>query len=668
MPNSLSAGFSVRKLATNYLGRFVIAATVAVFIPAVAAKLLGYWIKPLVWFGGTLLACLVATELAFPGRLSSALDRFSNFLFRRGAFRSDPLTETTKFALIRVVFGLFMTERAIWLIIYLSQVDPLDVWALAAINLVAAVAVLVGFATQFSLIYLAVFQWHVGDALLGTDTLGNDIAAMLTFLLLFANAGAHFSLDRVVMRRGGLFGSVVSLLYYEHGVPSRNTLQISKFLTLFAYWCVCLYSLSMHLNEPAWMTGTAGPLLLTNDFMSSYSDELATFFSQGWWPVLLGRVALWSMLPWYALIIPFVLLGGIFRAYIIVWALLFFSLSLFVLQLGWLAQFEFLMLAALFWEKRFIAGPKSLHVAYDDRCNLCDRTVQFIKAVDLFNRIELRPLSKNIDWLNSLKIDHRDALTDLYGVEVANGNKATKGYDLYLLLAKYVLILTPFYPFLLVGRYIGGPAMYRFVADRRTRIFGVCNLPSPKPEYRLLPAGKVPATEIGDRNPITPISLHFVLLAAFYLVSMPAPFIGLSGGTFRGLSGAAHYYGITPINVFNATDLRMAENWFTISTIDENGGKELIPLLDAEGKRLAMHRSDRVYFGYTVKFRREVIGKTGCFFGEYRNSLTELIDAYGAEGKAFVYDQYFQPLPASRDILTGTFRIRRTRKVCSVTF
>lgn len=55
------------------------------------------------------------------------------------------------------------------------------------------------------------------------------------------------------------------------------------------------------------------------------------------------------------------------------------------------------MLAGWFWQSKFMSGANVLNVAYDDRCNLCDRTVTFVKAVDVFGRVELKPLSKNQD-------------------------------------------------------------------------------------------------------------------------------------------------------------------------------------------------------------------------------------------------------------------------------
>lgn len=610
--------------------------------------------------------------------LSGILRRFSLLLSRRGAFRSDAIVEAPKFALLRVLFGGFMAERCLWMIVYLQPSDwtrP-EIWLLLMTYLVVVALITVGFLTQPALIFLVMVQWQIGDQILGVTTLGNDIAAMLAILLLFGNAGAHLSIDGWLMRRKGAAGRLIGRTYYPDGLPSDDTLQIVKFLTLVAYWLVCIYSLSMHINEPAWTNGTAGPLLLTNNFMSRFPDLFGAFFSLAPWAVLLGRISIWAMMLWYPAIVPFVLLGGYFRLYIIVWGTLFFLLSLFVLQLGWLAHFEFLLFAGWFWERRFIAGPK-LQVAYDDRCNLCDRTINVIKRVDIFNRVELRPLSKNQQWLRDRGIDPADAATDLYGVEPLTGRHA-KGYEFYLLLASRILLLAPLVPLLYVGRYLGGRAIYRFIADRRTRLFGVCQIPTPKPDHQLYVAGSEPDRRFRAHDPVFPFSIQFAAVALAYLLMIPAPFIGwdgvpLSQSARLWLStgaSAAHIYGIAPINVFNQTDLRMAENWFVIDGIDAKGGSTILPILAENGGRLGMHRSDRVYFGNTLYFRRAVIGSEGCQFEHYQAMLRYLVETWQVSlfYEHFIYRQYVQILPSSAELIAGVFHPGEIRQVCRIEF
>lgn len=628
-------------------------------------------------FFGTLMLIVVVCEKSSLGVLAASwLTRFADFLERRGSFRSNAEIEAPKFALIRFLFGCLMIHRAVLIIIFLlpdDWNDPLLV-TLTVLNLFAAVMVTAGFFTQAAFAFLILVQWQISDGVMGTSTLGNDIAAMLSLVLLFANAGAHFSLDARLRKQNGLLGRIVRSAYYEHGVPADRVLQVAKFLALYCYWCVCIYSLMMHLNEPAWMNGTAGPYLLSSNFMSRYSAEITALLAFSPWIVLMARIALWSMLPWYALIIPFILVGKIFRLYIIAWSILFFALSLFVLQLGWLAHFEFLFLFALFWQRRFMEKPQSFHVAYDDRCNLCDWTIKVIKFADIFRRVDLRPLSQNGDWLRTKGIEPADASRDLYGVDSNHGDQTHAGYDLYIALARNIFLLLPFWPFLVVGKWLRiGPVMYRFIADRRTRLFGVCELPTKKYEHLVKPTEAAVNQDLIRSNPIVIVSLHVALLSVGYLMATPAPFVGWQGlvqtPIIKTTAHAAHIYGITPIDVFNITDLRLSENWFTLSAQYTDGRTQLLPIFSEEGTRLAMHDSDRVYFGITLRLRRVVIGSDGCFFEKHQKVLKRLARYHmRPDVDGFIYTQYHQPLSPTEQILAGGYQKSAPSKVCSINF
>lgn len=610
--------------------------------------------------------------------MARVLTSIASMLTRRGAFSSQPAQEAPKFALIRILFGLFMLERAFWILAYLEPSDwhLAKVWVVAVAAFISATMIVLGLFTQVAFVFLVVFQWQAGDHLMSTLTLGNYIAAILSILLLFANAGAHFSFDHKLMKSGRFVGKVVSLFYYSGGLPSEAGLQIAKLMALASYWFVCLYSLGMHLTEPAWLTGSAGPQLLTNNFMSRYSSEFAWIFSFSSVPVFLARISLWAMLPWYLCLLPFVIIGGWFRQYVIIWSVLFFGLSLFVLQLGWLAQFEYLMFAGIFWSKTFIAGPKSLQVAYDDRCNLCDRTVRFVKGVDLFNRVELKPLSQNSEWLLRHGIDPTDAQKDLYAVDTGRGNLAAKGYEFYILLSRHVVLLLPLLPVLIVGKYLGGPAIYRFIGARRTKLFGVCQVPTVKPEYVIVPSGDFSSAVVKRDDPILPVSMHLAILLLFYLLAIPPVQAWIEtprnaarmAGLLESFSGAAWIYGVGTINVFNQTDLRMGENWFTISKKGPDNIESLLPIFSEDGTRLAAHRSDRIYFGNTVRFRRAVIGQEGCQFDAFRSMFDYLVENDRKGGETFVYRQYREPLPSAQLLLRGQYVASERRLVCEVTY
>ncbi len=619
--------------------------------------------------------CALALSCGVPrfgDRAASLANRVADAMARRGAFRSSPTAEAPKFALLRFLFGLFLVERAVWVLVYLPPADwqdPLIVWA-ALSPLVAGVLVATGTCTQLTLLYLILIQWQLGERVLRTVTLGNDVAAMLALLLFFASAGAHASVDGWWMRRGGRLGRFLQRTYALDGLPSVGTLQIAKLATLAAYWCVCLYSMLSHLAEPAWMDGSAGPLLLTNNFMSSYHGQFEAFFELGPWAVLLGRVSLWAMLPWYTLLLPCVLFGGLARLYAIAWGLVFFAMSLVVLQLGWLAQFELLFFAGLFWERRWLPGAGDVELAYDDRCRLCRRTVWLLMRLDILRVLRLRPASRCEDWLTEHGIDQDAARGAIHLVDGA-GSK-TRGFEAYVTLSRSLLLLAPLWPGLLLLRRVGlGDAMYRFVASRRLLWFGECD---PVDNGPATPSPSTVRERLDRRSAIVPVAAHLSLLALLFLAAVPAPSLNWEGVPMptparRGVE-AAHLYGMTPINVFNRADLRMAENWFTLSRVAPSGSLERLPILREDGSRLEWHRSDRVYFGHTLRFRRGALREErGCHFDRFRATIEWLASVDAApEGTTFEFVQLHQPLPELRLLLDGRYVSQPADVVCRERF
>jgi predicted DCC family thiol-disulfide oxidoreductase YuxK len=588
--------------------------------------------------------------------------KFGDYLLVR-AFPSFSEFEQYKFGLLRIVFGLIILLRAINIHVLLI---PEELFANAgifsALNLVAAALVAIGLFTQWALLFLVFVMWQAGELVLGTSTLGNDVAAMLSTLFFLTGAGKYLSLDSLIMKRCSFAKRI--LLYIE-GTSSARNIALSKFSVLVGFWALCTYSLSMHINEPAWTTGVAGPLLLTNNFMSSWYQFFGHLFASSELAVQMARASIWLMMLWYITVIPLTLAGGVWRLYVITWGVLFFILSLVVLNLGSLAEIEFVFWAAIFWSKRGIETEKSLSIFFDDKCNLCDKTIQIITFMDIFGRIKLMPISLNMERLEQLNIHPEDALNDLYGVE--NGAGEIKyGYDFYMLLSKTLVFLWPIFPILCLGKMLKiGPMLYRVVATRRHELFGFCVIPRKKFIRPLATEGHGQASRLHSA-----IIIHICFLTGCYLVALPVPYKGIIRSTTLG-SRAAHYYGIAPINVFNSVDLRMAENWYTLNSADYN---QLVPLFTNSGSRLAMHKSDRVYFGNTLRFRRGTIDKDGCAFETYRSSMEYLSKIYLHQKKSatgsykFRYVQYYQPLPDTEDIIRGKYIEHKTTIRCTLDF
>lgn len=566
---------------------------------------------------------------------------------------SGSVNEIPKFAILRIIFGLVLLCRALFVLDHAFPSDLENILFLFSVSssIFLSILLILGISVQFTLLILCIFQWRIGEILTHTVTLGNDVAAMFSLLLFLTNAGSRFSVDYFLIQR---FPKIrKALLYFT--IDNQDVLT-AKILSLISYWLLCMYSLSMHLNEPAWMQGFAAPQLLTNNFMSRYWADFETLFITIPESIYFAILGMWIMLPWYLFIVPFIFLGGWFKKFIVYWGVLFFVLSTFVLQLGWLGEIEL-----LFWAGLFLYKAETLEVFYDDRCNLCDKTVTFLKFVDLNHNLNLRPISTSLKQAKELGLSHDQVLKDLQGFDARSG-RIFSGYELYLQLCKTVPLLLPLWPFLWIGKVVGvGPLVYRYIADRRLQLFGVCQISSftthdaaPLPEVVRMP------------SIVSTVSVHFLITAIFFLVSIPVPFVGWQG-VQTPVVRLAHVYGMTDINVFNEADLKMAEKWFTLEQTD--GAR--VPIFFSDGSRDFYHQSDRIYFGATLKIRRWAIDQPSgaCL---YRSLLPMLVDFISLHHKDtdyrgdIIYHQYFQKIADPNFLLDMRYEKMQPEMVCSV--
>jgi hypothetical protein len=289
--------------------------------------------------------------------------------------------------------------------------------------------------------------------------------------------------------------------------------------------------------------------------------------------------------------------------------------------------------------------------------------------MDIFQVIELRPLSWNLALIARLGLTHTDALKDLYGHD-PRSHYVYSGYDFYLEISKRLLLMWPAFAILLLGRVLFiGPAVYRIIADRRVRWFGVCERP---PELHRLGANPLLS---GRSNPLPRAffgsfaAIH-IIFSLFFLAKLP-PFLFWSPPLF--LLQLTPMYGLAQINVFNEDDLKMNEHWFIIRAIRPDGSKTLLPFTGSEGERLAWHGSDRVYFGNSLGWRRAANFRANiCFEPEDEVKIQEIIGWHQWRSKerddrySVVY--FVQPCP--RISLTGPpfFVLEEPRATCTASF
>jgi predicted DCC family thiol-disulfide oxidoreductase YuxK len=642
-----------------------------------AAALTNYWAFPALLFA----AFLVSRRLD----LADFAERIHQFLVRRGFSRNQNLAaEIVRLELARILCGLILAHRTLYTILYLPpDSTPTELFAGWSI-LVAAISFAAGVLTP-AVGFFLVLMAHPADDVLRTATLGTDVLQMLLLVLVFAPVGQALSLDAAWGERVPIWRSALRTLRSLFGPPTAARISILRFLALISFGILCLYSVLYHFTDPAWMQGYANAVLLTSSYLSQHYGLFRELFAVH--PGVGLRIAeatLYAMIAWELLLVPFVLLGAFTRNIVVAWGVLFFVVSTFVLQLGWLAYYEYVFWGVLFWQGVWLnaAGRATMELLYDDRCNLCDRTVRFLSRADLFGVVSFRPLSRNQELLGKHGISAGDALQDLYGID--RRGRVFKGYDLYTELARRVFLLVAAWPPLAVGRWLLlGPVIYRWIAARRIRLFGVCERAAPLPSSVHSTVEANAASAPPSRQPMLAavLAAYLVLLSAFLprvvLLSAPAdsfaPLRELDHLAQRWLGHAHELVGLTEINVFNANDLRMSEGFFTVEARGADGRLRMLPFTGAVGERLAWHYSDRVYFANSLAFRRQR-PKEGhyCYQESHLRHIREIV-AWASEDPALKAPQYliryyFQPLPDAQRLKRYQFQMPDIQPVCAVMF
>ena len=93
---------------------------------------------------------------------------------------------------------------------------------------------------------------------------------------------------------------------------------------------------------------------------------------------------------------------------------------------------------------------------------------------------------------------------------------------------------------------------------------------------------------------------------------------------------------------------------------------QLIPFVDKDGSRLEMHKSDYIYFGNSLRPRRNMLNDIEkCWYNDFENEVKIVIAAYektyGFSSENYIYEQYFK---IQNDV--DSFLVKSINKACEV--
>ena len=459
---------------------------------------------------------------------------------------------------------------------------------------------LIGMFTPIVVIALLFTQLYFNN-LLATFTLGVDVSAMILLSFLLFPAGKKYSVDEVLYKHVAFIRNLYTFFSFS---DKASQIIWAKLISFIAYSLLCIYSVLVHIGKPYWLTGDAGIELLSSTYLSQHPYLFQYLFTESSLSVFIAKTSMQIMVAWYFVLFPFVLIGGIFRKFAIGWMFLFLILSTFVLQLSTLPYLEFCLM--IFWFWNFVEPNSNLNVLYDDKCNLCDKTIRFLNIIDFTDTISFLPISKHSDQALTIGTTKEKLYENIYSWNDKT-NKIHKGYDFYLHVSKTLPLLWLLYPLVLTFKYLKiGPVLYKYIAKRRIQMFGVCKIPTNTRKKGLIDSKLSHTNNSSNFSFFKAFLMTWLVFAIIYITDLP--YSPISNYNLKNITDlktmrTSQMLGIAPINVFNKEDLNLTYHYFTVTQLYDD--KEfLIPYTASDGQRLEMHVSDRVYFGNSLRWRR----------------------------------------------------------------
>jgi len=295
----------------------------------------------LLLMGGT----LVVTFLLLSRRPSTVarIDRFAIFLVRKGFGR---LQYSTSVAIaVRILVGTVLVTRAALNLVFSGGIQTFE-GSVFLLEIVAGLFLVLGLCTQWAVLFFVIVDIPVLVPATGWGSVSNDVLVMVLIALFLLQSGRTASLDERIQNKypGNSFRR---WFLYDWNLSERGVALV-KFTALLTYGLLSFYSVTMHLSDPAWLNGSAGPLLLTNQFMSPLADEIANLAGSSPLIVHLLRISMWVQIAWFISLIWLPLVSDAGRYFTIAWGWVFFIASATALSLGFTAAFEILLWFLIF--------------------------------------------------------------------------------------------------------------------------------------------------------------------------------------------------------------------------------------------------------------------------------------------------------------------------------
>ena len=521
--------------------------------------------------------------------------------------------EQKKLAIIRWIAGSIILLRFLQVLYTVQYVDQFQGAFLVGVVATACIFFFtIGLFGPLSTI-AAIWALAKFDVSFEVVTLGTNIFSQFLIVLFLASHSRYYSADALLLNWKNPIGRAMAKLYSLVGTPSRESLKFYYFIGFFSYALVSFCALSFHILDENWVAGRTPYAFFPAAFLSKYYPLFREIVNN--WPSVFMALSIFltigqSIFQFSMIPLAWTKWG---MRFVIFWGFSFFVASLFFVNLSYLPHGEVLSWLAFFSRVR---KRNPIVLLFDDRCNLCKKSVRILKFLNFNGSVEFLGLSKADDLVKKHNLDRNEVRVWLYGIQE---NNIYKGYDLYIQIVNSNPLLWIFWPLFFLGRITGiGYKIYAWIANNRYKLFGTCELTYPVPPY--IP----PITSVKHSFMKGVLYIYLFVSSVFLIHEMPVFNVEVpkrlaeSGLSIvnQGMDQTLYFFGLITPMVFNEDDLKMNQKFFVLYRLTEDG-EELIPIMDENGGRLSYfgsdwlhltnHGSDLLYFCTTMKHQRSLI-------------------------------------------------------------
>lgn len=343
---------------------------------------------------------------------------------------------------------------------FLPQTDAV-VWTIFLISCLAVVTMTLGLFTRTSsvVVFLTLVSLHHRNPVILNG--GDTFLRIATFFMMFSQAGAALSLDRLIrIARGKDFGPP------EPKAPWAQ--RLIQFQLAFVYF----YAFIWKTMGAMWLSGTA--VYYTSRIAEFWRFPVPYIFEHIWtiklwtWATLFVELALGTLI-WTRELRYWVLLAGVLLHLGIDYSM---NIPLFAyIMIGAYVTFvesEDLQRAFNWFKGKFNRAThfeEPVPVLYDAKCSFCVRSLEVVRRLDILKRLRFYPMHEAAT---------REAFPDF---NPARGEKEMLvrtesgwlgGFFAFRYLARHLPLLWPLRPFLYLGPIRStGDRLYQRIAARR---------------------------------------------------------------------------------------------------------------------------------------------------------------------------------------------------------